>query len=232
MTAHLVRYDSPPAPPADQMALDETLLLASPDSTAWLRFYTWDAPAITFGFAQRWHAVEPHVPGGNLSRAARRPTGGGIVRHGSDLTFSAGFPAPPVWNPARLYANLHTRLLRALDSAGISATLRTAPSANPPAPDTPDGPLQCFVSPVPMDIMTPDGRQKLLGGALRRASRVLYQGTLLLSPALPDTPALRDSIARAWASFLALPNILPATPPPPSPALLAKYHSPAWLARR
>jgi lipoate-protein ligase A len=215
------------------MALDETLLLSSPPSAAWLRFYVWDAPAITFGFAQHWRAVEPHVPGGDLSRAARRPTGGGIVRHGRDLTFSAGFPAPPAWNPSRLYAGLHALLLRALGSAGISATLRTIPSATPPLPDSAAGPLQCFASPVPMDLMTSDGREKILGGALRRmGARALYQGTLMLSPSLPDTPALRDALANAWARFLSCPGVVREVVPDADPQLLSKYRSVGWTARR
>ena len=215
------------------MALDETLLLANPPPAAWLRFYRWDAPALTFGYAQRWRTVAPLVPGGDPARAARRPTGGGIVFHGGDLTFSAGFPAPPDWNPSALYADLHARLLRALADSGHSALLHRPHDAPPPAPDTPNGPLQCFASPVPMDLMTPDGREKILGGALRRMSgRVLYQGTLHLSPALPDTPALRTAIAAAWADFLHLPRILPAPTPPPSPAILAKHRSPSWLELR
>lgn len=223
----LLRADSPPAPPADQMALDAALLLdeAAPPR---LRFYRWDAPALTFGYAQHWRDIVPLLPGGDPTRAARRPTGGGIVFHGGDLTFTAAFPAPPVWNPSRLYADLHARLHRALADAGHPAVLLRAP---PPPAAT--GPMQCFASPVPMDLATPDGKSKILGGALRRIrSRVLYQGSLRLSPALPDTPALRDALAAAWAAFLGCTAIAPAPAPLPPPDLLARYRSPAWRERR
>lgn len=226
-------HNSPPAPPAEQMALDETLLAGATDGGAWLRFYRWDAPAVTFGYAQRWRNVALLVPGGNASRAARRPTGGGVVFHGDDLTFSAGFPAPAAWNPSALYAALHERLLRALAGAGIGAALHRPVSAPPPAPDSAAGPLQCFASPVPMDLMTPDGRQKLLGGALRRMSgRVLYQGTLRLVPGLPDTPALRGALADAWAGFLGCSGVAAAPAPGADAGLLAKYRSAEWTARR
>ena len=226
----LLRTDSPSAPPSDQMALDAALLLdeAAPPR---LRFYRWNAPALTFGYAQRWRDVAPLVPGGDPARAARRPTGGGIVFHGDDLTFTAAFPAPPAWNPTRLYADLHAHLLRALISIGHPAAVWHQPASS--APHTPDGPLRCFSSPVPMDLTTPDGKSKILGGALRRVrTRVLYQGSLRLSPTLPDTPTLRDALAAAWVSFLGCTAVSPAPAPSPSPSLLARYRSDAWLERR
>ena len=226
----LLRTDSPPAPPADQMALDATLLLEE-DTPPRLRFYRWEAPSLTFGYAQRWRDIVPLVPGGGPARAARRPTGGGIVFHGDDLTFSAAFPAPPAWNPSRLYADLHARLLRTLAGVGYAASTWHTPASS--APHTTNGPLQCFASPVPMDLTTPDGKSKILGGALRRVrTRVLYQGSLRLSPTLPDTPTLRDALAAAWVSFLGCTAVSPAPAPSPSPSLLARYRSDAWLERR
>lgn len=213
------------------MALDETLLLSVPPPGAWLRFYRWDAPALTFGYAQHWRDVAPLVPGGDSSRAARRPTGGGVVFHGDDLTFSAGFPMPAVWNPSAIYADLHARLLHALAEVGYTASTWHTPASS--APHTANGPLRCFSSPVPMDLTTPDGKSKILGGALRRiCTRVLYQGSLRLIPTLSDTPSLRDALTSAWADFLGCSRVLPASRVAPAPSVLAKYQSTAWLVRR
>lgn len=52
------------------------------------------------------------------------------------------------------------------------------------------------------------------------------------TPALPDTPALRDALAAAWAAFLGCTAVAPAPAPLPPPDLLARYRSPAWRERR
>ena len=50
------------------------------------RRYGWVSPQITFGYGQKadWVASETQK---DLASLIRRPTGGGIVRHGTDLTY-------------------------------------------------------------------------------------------------------------------------------------------------
>ena len=50
------------------------------------RRYGWNAPEITFGYGQKadWVCDET---GSSIDSITRRPTGGGIVRHGTDLTY-------------------------------------------------------------------------------------------------------------------------------------------------
>ena len=151
-------YDGPM-----QMALDEVLLSFVCRPT--LRVYRWKAPCVTFGYFQPHLLVEelhPDLP------SVRRWTGGGIVVHGDDLTFSLMIPAGnPVSEmaPARFYRELHGALApifggRLAGDGEIS-----------------EGP-SCFASPSRDDLMV--GVHKVLGGAIRRSGgALLYQGSLL-----------------------------------------------------
>ena len=230
----LRRIDSPPLDAGAQMALDETLFRSAADGEAWVRFYGWNGPAMTFGYAQRWGAVAPLVPGGDVARAARRPTGGGVVMHGDDLTFSASFPADGAWNPEALYEALHGQLRQTLAERGVEVRLCGDGEAAVPAPQSEAGPLQCFRSPVRMDLLAPNGGGKILGGALRkRGGRVLYQGSLRLpGGAVSDTAVMRDAITAGWLRFLGLETVREAPSPEPDVELVAKYRSAAWRERR
>lgn len=229
---------------ADQMALDETLLDAAPPAPC-LRLYRWtpaSVPSATFGYAQRHADVLQTLPPHLRRRCTRRPTGGGIVIHDIDLTFSLVAPRALLpAAPADLYLALHNAIAAALSSA-LALPLRLVPPS--PAEPMPLRPCQsvvtdvapasqCFLAPVPADLLAPDGH-KVLGGALRRrATHVLYQGSLRLEGArtcLHD--ACADALLSALLALFHLSAALPLTAPPPVPALLARYASPAWIARR
>src|SRR5262245_59664521 len=70
------------------MALDEALLgtLARPA----IRVYGWKVPSITIGYFGR---IDEAVSKWPEREVARRWTGGGIVLHGEDITFSLIIPA-------------------------------------------------------------------------------------------------------------------------------------------
>ncbi len=71
---------------ASNMALDEALLEAMTRlQKPVLRFYGWTEPAATFGYFQKFSDVEQATP---LRPLIRRPTGGGIVPHDADWTYS------------------------------------------------------------------------------------------------------------------------------------------------
>src|SRR5437867_4217598 len=73
---------------AMNMAIDETLLksVAVPS----IRFYRWQSPALSFGYFGRFADVAIYAGERDL---VRRWTGGGIVFHGDDLTYSIVTPA-------------------------------------------------------------------------------------------------------------------------------------------
>ena len=68
------------------MAVDEVLLLQVADMPV-LRLYDWDRPAVSIGYFQHFAAAPE-----NGRSVVRRPTGGGIVFHEHDLTFTLVIP--------------------------------------------------------------------------------------------------------------------------------------------
>src|SRR5437870_1278746 len=80
---------------AFNMALDEALLEAMPRlGKPVLRFYSWTEPAASFGYFQKFRDVEQLTL---LRPLVRRPTGGGLVPHADDWTYSLVFPAGGEW---------------------------------------------------------------------------------------------------------------------------------------
>src|SRR3954467_9505485 len=88
-----------------QMGLDEALL--ETQSEPLLRYYTWQTPAISFGYFSAFAAVEDRARERDL---VRRWTGGGIVEHGRDLTYSLIVPRSHPVNGKRageIYSAVH-----------------------------------------------------------------------------------------------------------------------------
>lgn len=150
-----------------QMALDEALLREVSQPT--LRIYRWKSPCATFGYFQR-HAevrvIHPELP------ITRRWTGGGIVEHGLDMTFSLCIPRnhpTAVLPPALFYRNLHSKLLPWIG--------RTVSGVRLASKEEISSGVSCFTAPAPDDLL--DGGVKILGGAQRRSGgALLYQGSL------------------------------------------------------
>ena len=70
--------------------MDEALLReTATTSVATLRFYAWSEPAATFGYSQRYAELESMT---RLRPLIRRPTGGGLVPHDRDWTYSLAAP--------------------------------------------------------------------------------------------------------------------------------------------
>jgi len=179
-----------PAEPYDgpmQMALDEVLLRSV--VRPMLRIYRWSAPCVTFGYFQKLEEarrVHPAMP------MVRRWTGGGMVEHGNDLTFSLIIPAGEKIAseaPASFYRQLHGRLAGWIRSRlPVSVDLAGGEEVRLGT--------SCFQAPANDDLLI-RGR-KVLGGALRRSKGgLLYQGSLRVSE-IPGWNPLRIS-PRSWA---------------------------------
>ncbi|MCQ2410531.1 MAG: hypothetical protein MJ053_03265 [Elusimicrobiaceae bacterium] len=185
------------------MALDEHAVRVRPGAVT-LRFYNWtDGPAVTFGYAQFVSEVRRGLEAAHFTGPyARRPTGGGVVFHTDDLTFSLVFSSED--RPAEIYQKLHGFILSQLTQAGLAAcALTTALPAAAYAPSVNHQASACFVRPVENDLLAENG-QKILGGAIRRfGTSVLYQGSLQ-RPGARTNPLLKRAVIEGVRQFLAI----------------------------
>ncbi len=82
--------DTGALPASLNMAIDQALveMHARGKSPATLRFYQWSPPAISLGYFQKRHSIDPDACRRAGIDLVRRPTGGRAVLHLNDLTYS------------------------------------------------------------------------------------------------------------------------------------------------
>jgi len=155
---------------AFNMALDEALLEAMPRlNQPVLRFYRWTEPAASFGYFQKYSEVQTLTP---LRPLVRRPTGGGIVPHDADWTYSLVWPGTHAWYalPAiESYRRVHEWIQAAFAKLDIGTELAVQAHKI--------GPGQCFAGFERFDLLH-HGR-KIAGAAQRRTRQgLLIQGSV------------------------------------------------------
>ena len=179
---------------AMNMAIDEALLeMANIPS---IRFYRWHSPALSFGYFGRFADVVDYAARRDL---VRRWTGGGIVLHGDDLTYSIIVPRnDPVFagSSMSIYENVHRALCEALSVIAKHADLlavaavcdrRTIQDRSVHSWEITGREINatvtgrryndCFANPVRADVLV-DGR-KVAGAAQRRTrAGLLHQGSI------------------------------------------------------
>jgi lipoyl(octanoyl) transferase len=202
----------------EQMALDEALLEFAGRPV--LRSYRWARQTVSFGYSQSLTAVRESIPS---LPSVRRWTGGGIVEHGCDWTFSLVVPSGEPLAKARpedTYRWIHSRIMTALNELGFPARLA--------GPQECARGIACFSSPAMHDVIGLDQR-KLCGGAQRRTRRgFLHQGSIQ-NLRLPADFAIRLLDLMATETLRISPGL----------AMLAragelaaeKYATMAWLER-
>jgi len=191
---------SGPCEPTFNMALDEALLEAMPRlGKPVLRFYGWTESAASFGYFQRFAEVERETL---LRPLVRRPTGGGIVPHDADWTYSLAFPTAHEWYSLRAetsYRRVHEWIQTAFKHLEIPTELATCCRKVAPG--------QCFAGYEKSDVLWCG--KKIAGAAQRRTrAGLLIQGSVQppLSVAKIDWQqamcdvAVRDFGAR-WSEF-------------------------------
>ena len=170
-----VYHDLAPRSAAMNMAIDQALLESA--SAPSIRFYRWESPALSFGYFGRFADVADKASERDL---VRRWTGGGIVFHGEDLTYSVVIPASdPVFaeSSMSIYENVHRALRKALVANGQSAELALAASVVDAGTEIVDRGYNCFANPVRADVMI--GSRKVAGAAQRRTrAGLLQQGSV------------------------------------------------------
>ena len=202
---------------AMNMAIDEALLQSVTRPV--LRFYQWARPALSFGYFGSFAEIAAEEVWRDI---VRRWTGGGIVLHGHDLTYSVILPntgsqhAPP---PRMIYSQIHGALRSALPRhMNVALASHAAPKVS----------QACFANPVEADLLA-DGR-KIAGAAQRRTrAGLLHQGSI-------QHDALPADFGQAFAAALCA-SFQRASP---SRELLRraraiaerKYATAEWLRRR
>jgi lipoate-protein ligase A len=166
--------DSGPGEAAFNMALDEALLeFASQINGPVLRFYGWTEPAASFGYFQKFSDVESVT---SLRPLIRRPTGGGLVPHDTDWTYSVTIPPQHPWYNSRAaesYQRMHQWIQSAFAPLGVTTEL--APCCRKEIPG------QCFAGYEKSDLLWL-GR-KIAGAAQRRTKMgLLIQGSVQPAP--------------------------------------------------
>jgi lipoate-protein ligase A len=158
---------SPSAGAAFNMALDEALLrTAAKRGRPLVRVYSWEKPAVTFGYFQKFPA---NLANGH--EVVRRPTGGGVVYHLKDTTYTVVMP------PAHAFSVMPTTDAYWQLHKAVAASFEARPDLHAAEPKSPQGQYECFQKPVCGDVVA-DGR-KLAGGAQRRTkSGMLHQGSI------------------------------------------------------
>jgi lipoate-protein ligase A len=161
------------------MALDFLLLQRYPDAgQARFRHYDWRRPAFTFGYSQKISFVRGSLPEGGPFDLCRRPTGGGVVDHRDDWTFSLVIPRghPLEELPApQSYRAVHACLVEALRLQGAQAELQVASLPR----DSAEAAGVCFERAEVHDVLDARTGEKIAGGAQKRNKRgLLFQGSI------------------------------------------------------
>jgi lipoate-protein ligase A len=150
------------------MAVDEALLRHCRGPV--LRFYRWAEPdAVSIGYFQ----ARADAPAGRPF--VRRYTGGGLVDHAGDFTYSVILPRTHPLAGAgtsECYRRIHEALALALRHAGVPARLAAADDAV--------ASRACFQKAVRYDVVTAAARGAKLAGAAQRRARAgcLHQGSV------------------------------------------------------
>ena len=198
---------SGPGNPALNMALDEALL----ESTSRLgrpvlRFYGWTEPAATFGYFQKYADVERAT---HWRPLIRRPTGGGIVPHDADWTYSLAFPPGNEWHLLKAeesYRRIHEWIQSAFRKLNVTTELALRSQRS--AIRNPQSAIGCFAGYEKFDVLWHG--KKIAGAAQRRNKHgLLIQGSvqpppISLSP--PDWQKAMCHVGRVefgaeWSDF-------------------------------
>ncbi len=172
-----------PRDPVLNMAIDEVLMESQRDFSQEpvLRFYSWDRRSYSIGYFQnvkqvveRFDCRDKKIP------VVRRITGGGLVTHGEDTTFSFCAPNDEKFLPKDTKASylkinlVITRGLKSLYPKLDFADCKTVPSGRG------QGERVCFERPACYDLLL-EGKKVVGASQRRKKDTVLHQSSVFLN---------------------------------------------------
>jgi lipoate-protein ligase A len=168
--AHWRLLDTPPAPGAWNMAVDEALADGVREGgPPVLRVYRWSPPCLSLGRNQPSDGYDR----GEIARrgidVVRRPTGGRAVLHHRELTYSVAARENALGTLREAYTAINRALVAGLRQLGVDARLHPAGPDRAPLPSL----APCFEQPVEGEVTA--GGRKLVGSAQRRERGVMLQ---------------------------------------------------------
>ena len=222
---------------AENMAVDFLLLQRYPRATVpRFRHYGWRGPACTFGYAQKIAFIREQIAAqfDGPCDACRRPTGGGLVDHRDDWTFSLVIPRGHPLEEVRAtqsYREVHEALAAALRAQGVPAVTKQVRE-----PDTAEpGPAGvCFQRAEIFDVVDGRSGEKIAGAAQKRNKQgILFQGSI--AKAAAGTAVDWEKFQADFVAGLAAALGTSATPVPwpdlnedEVSALVEQYSTPEW----
>lgn len=225
---------------AENMAVDFLLLQRYPHATQpRFRHYTWRTPAFTFGLSQKIDFIRGQLPAGETFDLCRRPTGGGLVDHRDDWTYTLVIPRGHPLEELRAtqsYRATHEALAAALRAQGVAAITKQTVEQVP----TEAGPAGvCFQRAEIFDVVHGETGEKIAGAAQKRNKNgLLFQGSLW-RPAAGGDRVDWDKFHDDFVSSLASALEIPAEPTPwpelnedELTGLTEQYSSPEWMETR
>ncbi|MBM4095437.1 MAG: lipoate--protein ligase family protein [Planctomycetes bacterium] len=173
-----------------QMAADDWMLGRAESGECLLRVYEFREPTATLGYFQP-SGVARSSPAFDGLPWVRRQTGGDLLVHDRELTYSVAVPEGKLDGIRDLPCRVHKSVAEWLSDLGIETACQPAKGVIE-RPGAPSGVL-CFLHPAAGDVVCRGS--KVMGSAQRkRRGAVLQHGGLLLgtSPRVPWLPGLAE----------------------------------------
>lgn len=177
--------ESSPASAESIMATDAFLLSTlTPDGPVILHLYEWNGPCLTYGhFTDPAKYLHPYAALELGLQMARRPTGGGIIFHLTDLAFSILIPANhPGFslNTLENYAFINERISNVVSEFSSGRQTPVLYKQDSGSLSVERYPF-CMAKPTRYDLLI---NGKKIGGAAQRRTKqgLLHQGSLSLVP--------------------------------------------------
>ncbi len=166
------------------MALDYHLfcLCESGCDDAFLRFYTWKPPALSLGFHEPERIIAAERAREDGIDVVRRPTGGRVVLHKNDLTYTVVLPAAaaPDRGAGDTYLRISECIVEGLRPLGAGLSIDRGKTRG-----NLEGARPCFASTSRYEIT--HGGRKVVGSAQRVGRRsVLQHGSIPVGTDYPE----------------------------------------------